>query len=239
MKTKILRQLRTTNEYVSGQMLCDELGVSRTAVWKAINQLKEEGYTIEAIIKVPYNVSAWSSVFGQKGTGKLAGMQGGEPESNGGLNISGSRELQWNPWTTNNAEIKDNPTTWSDAGGIQPDKWHHIVIKNNGHSTVMIVDGIQVQRCNTFQKQVGIQSLNVGGEKGWVVGTAYWSEAENFSESACGDAIFKGSIQEIRMSRGVIDQSIWYRSMWWMIVTTLLEIMIHTKIWQERIIIRL
>ena len=32
MKTKILRQLRTTNEYVSGQMLCDELGVSRTAV---------------------------------------------------------------------------------------------------------------------------------------------------------------------------------------------------------------
>ena len=36
-----------------------------------------EGYTIEAIIKVPYNVSAWSSVFGQKGTGKLAGMQGG------------------------------------------------------------------------------------------------------------------------------------------------------------------
>ena len=166
-----------------------------------------EGYTIEAIIKVPYNVSAWSSVFGQKGTGKLAGMQGGEPESNGGLNISGSRELQWNPWTTNNAEIKDNPTTWSDAGGIQPDKWHHIVIKNNGHSTVMIVDGIQVQRCNTFQKQVGIQSLNVGGEKGWVVGTAYWSEAENFSESACGDAIFKGSIQEIRMSRGVIDPS--------------------------------
>ena len=166
-----------------------------------------EGYTIEAIIKVPYNVSTWSSVFGQKGTGKLAGMQGGEPESNGGLNISGSRELQWNPWTTNNAEIKDNPTTWSDAGGIQPDKWHHIVIKNNGHSTVMIVDGIQVQRCNTFQKQVGIQSLNVGGEKGWVVGTAYWSEAESFSESACGDAIFKGSIQEIRMSRGVIDPS--------------------------------
>lgn len=166
-----------------------------------------EGYTIEAIIKVPYNVSAWSSVFGQKGTGKLAGMQGGEPESNGGLNISGSRELQWNPWTTNNGEIKDNPTTWSDAGGLQPDKWHHVVIKNDGHSTVMIVDGIQVQRCNTFQEQVGIKSLNVGGQKGWVVGTAYWSEAESFSESACGDAIFKGSIQEIRMSRGVIDPS--------------------------------
>lgn len=167
----------------------------------------KEGYTIEAIIKLPTSVNAWSSVFGQKGTGKLAGMQGGEPEANGGLNISGSRELQWNPWTTNNAEIKDNPTTWSDAGGLQPEKWHHVVIKNDGHSTVMIVDGIQVQRCNTFQEQVGIKSLNVGGQKGWVVGTAYWSEANTFSEEACGDAIFKGSIQEIRMSRGIIDPS--------------------------------
>lgn len=167
----------------------------------------KEGYTIEAIIKLPTYVNAWSSIFGQKGTGKLAGMEGGEPEANGGLNISGSRELQWNPWTTNNAEIKDNPTTWSDAGGLQPEKWHHVVIKNDGHSTVMIVDGIQVQRCNTFQDQVGIKSLNVGGQKGWVVGTAYWSESDTFSEEACGDAIFKGSIQEIRMSRGIIDPS--------------------------------
>ena len=166
-----------------------------------------EGYTLEVILKVPQQVSAWSSVFGQKGTGKLAGMQGGEPEANGGLNISSSRELQWNPWTTNNDQIHDNPTTWSDADGIQPDKWHHVVIKNDGHSTVMIVDGIQVQRCNTFQDQVGIKTLNVNGQPGWVVGTAYWSGSDVFSEAACGDAIFKGSIQEIRMSRGVIDPS--------------------------------
>ena len=56
MKTKILRQLRTTNEYVSGQMLCDELGVSRTAVWKAINQLKEEGYVIESVPRKGYRI---------------------------------------------------------------------------------------------------------------------------------------------------------------------------------------
>ena len=56
MKTKILRQLRTTNEYVSGQMLCDELGVSRTAVWKAIGQLKKEGYVIEAVQNKGYHL---------------------------------------------------------------------------------------------------------------------------------------------------------------------------------------
>ena len=41
MKNEILRALRETDGYVSGQELCNHFGVSRTAVWKAINQLKE------------------------------------------------------------------------------------------------------------------------------------------------------------------------------------------------------
>ena len=46
MKTEILRMLKISDGYVSGQMLCDTFGVSRTAIWKVINQLKEEGYEI-------------------------------------------------------------------------------------------------------------------------------------------------------------------------------------------------
>ena len=159
------------------------------------------------ILKLPKEICEWSSVLRQKGTGKLAGMEGGEPEANGGLNISESWEMQWNPWTTNNRDILDNPTTWSDAGGLQPEKWHYVVIKNDGNSTIMSVDGIQVQRCNTFQPQVGIKTLNTGEQKGWAVGTAYWSEAKEFSETECGDAIFRGYIQENRISRGVISPS--------------------------------
>lgn len=49
MKEKILRMLKETEGYVSGQEICELLGVSRTAVWKNINQLKEEGYEIEAV----------------------------------------------------------------------------------------------------------------------------------------------------------------------------------------------
>lgn len=49
MKTKILQILRQRREYVSGQELCEKLGVSRTAVWKAIQQLRENGYEIEAV----------------------------------------------------------------------------------------------------------------------------------------------------------------------------------------------
>ena len=55
MKAKILELLREKKEqvaagapesgvYVSGQELCEQFGVSRTAVWKAIGQLKKEGY---------------------------------------------------------------------------------------------------------------------------------------------------------------------------------------------------
>ena len=61
MKAKILELLREKKDrvaagapeseaYVSGQELCEQFGVSRTAVWKTIGQLqKKEGYVIEAV----------------------------------------------------------------------------------------------------------------------------------------------------------------------------------------------
>ena len=49
MKSEILRLLKESNDYISGQQLCDRFHVSRTAVWKAIEQLKKEGYEIEAV----------------------------------------------------------------------------------------------------------------------------------------------------------------------------------------------
>lgn len=56
MKKEILRILRNNNEYVSGQDLCNKLGVSRTAIWKVMNQLKEEGYVLEAVSKKGYKL---------------------------------------------------------------------------------------------------------------------------------------------------------------------------------------
>lgn len=49
MKTEVLKMLREADGYLSGQELSQKLGVSRTAVWKIINQLKEEGYEIQAV----------------------------------------------------------------------------------------------------------------------------------------------------------------------------------------------
>jgi len=56
MREEILRILRERKEYVSGQELCETLGVSRTAVWKCIRRLEEEGYEIEAVPRSGYRL---------------------------------------------------------------------------------------------------------------------------------------------------------------------------------------
>lgn len=56
MKTEIISLLRETEGYVSGQELCDHFGVSRTAIWKVMNQLKEAGYEIESVPKKGYKL---------------------------------------------------------------------------------------------------------------------------------------------------------------------------------------
>lgn len=49
MKAEILNLLKETKDFVSGQELCERFQVSRTAIWKAVRQLEEEGYRIEAV----------------------------------------------------------------------------------------------------------------------------------------------------------------------------------------------
>ena len=56
MKAEILKMLRESEGFCSGQYLCRKLGVSRTAVWKAISQLKEEGYQVEAVRNKGYRI---------------------------------------------------------------------------------------------------------------------------------------------------------------------------------------
>ncbi len=56
MKSELLTALRSAKGFVSGQELCEALGVSRTAVWKGMKKLKEEGYKIESISNKGYRL---------------------------------------------------------------------------------------------------------------------------------------------------------------------------------------
>lgn len=71
MKTQILKLLRESQDYISGQELCEHFGVSRTAVWKAIRKLEEEGYVIEAIRNKGYRITDYPEKLSQEELGSL------------------------------------------------------------------------------------------------------------------------------------------------------------------------
>ena len=56
MKTRILKELKEAGDYISGQELCEKLQVSRTAVWKHIKALREEGYRIDSVTNKGYKL---------------------------------------------------------------------------------------------------------------------------------------------------------------------------------------
>ena len=66
MKTEILKMLRESGDYLSGQELCEHFQVSRTAVWKVIAQLKEEGYEIEAVRNKGYHLKESPDVLSKE-----------------------------------------------------------------------------------------------------------------------------------------------------------------------------
>lgn len=59
----ILCRLRETNGYVSGQTLAVALGMSRPAVFKHVQRLREEGYQIEATPRLGYRLAAMPDVL--------------------------------------------------------------------------------------------------------------------------------------------------------------------------------
>ncbi len=47
-KEQVLRMLRGSEDYVSGESISETLGITRAAVWKAVDALRREGYDVES-----------------------------------------------------------------------------------------------------------------------------------------------------------------------------------------------
>lgn len=56
MKYSLLSILKNSNDYVSGELISTELGVTRASIWKYIKSLKSEGYIIEGISNKGYKL---------------------------------------------------------------------------------------------------------------------------------------------------------------------------------------
>ncbi|PLT28356.1 biotin--[acetyl-CoA-carboxylase] ligase [Peribacillus deserti] len=58
LRKKLLETFHEANgEFVSGQNLADIMGCTRTAVWKHIEELRKDGYDIEAVRKKGYRIN--------------------------------------------------------------------------------------------------------------------------------------------------------------------------------------
>lgn len=67
MKDKIIKLLKENqNKFISGQKISETLNVSRTAIWKHMNLLKKEGYSIESISRRGYNLTSMPDILTQK-----------------------------------------------------------------------------------------------------------------------------------------------------------------------------
>ena len=55
-KEKILHILQESGSFISGEDICRRLGISRTAVWKNVHALMDEGYEIESISNRGYRL---------------------------------------------------------------------------------------------------------------------------------------------------------------------------------------
>lgn len=94
-------------EYVSGEVISRELGVSRAAVWKKIAALKEQGWQIEAGGKRGYRLVSGDSLDPQLWTGSLT------------TRVMGRGEIRYLPEVTStNTELKQMALQGAPAGSL-------------------------------------------------------------------------------------------------------------------------
>ena len=65
-RDKVLALLESEKgEYISGEDIASILGISRTAVWKAVNNLKKDGYMIDSVTNRGYCLSHGSDILSE------------------------------------------------------------------------------------------------------------------------------------------------------------------------------
>lgn len=67
-KEKVLEYLESNKEtYISGEAIASNLGLSRNAIWKAINELRKAGYVIDAVSNKGYKLADNNDILSAAG----------------------------------------------------------------------------------------------------------------------------------------------------------------------------
>ncbi|KAA0938710.1 LamG-like jellyroll fold domain-containing protein [Streptomyces apricus] len=150
----------------------DRGAILTTAARAALNSEKfTRGYTIETFVRLPDPFEgdhSWMGLLSWEGrngdAGKTTGWSPLEPTCS--LNLSPERFLQFVVYPQRQDA---DPTSWSHA--VPVGRWMHIALVNDGHRTVMYVDGSKIAR-NPAQPSTGIATLG----KPFVLGATQFDE---------------------------------------------------------------
>ncbi|MDR1158078.1 MAG: hypothetical protein LBK75_07190 [Oscillospiraceae bacterium] len=203
-----------------------------------------EGYTFEIIFSAR-DSGQWAAMLGKRGTpnsaydirtdwhNELDGSSQGSFNTGGSndytnAGVTGDLQLTFNNThvKTHDPRILNNnyqSCFWSDPYGVTRDRLHYAVIRNDGDTTVLYIDGLPVLRSDNHNRpQPGIDKLDglgwaVGANYGYLKGTyfngANWNQTtsnlltqEEFlaleAAGSLGAPQFRGEIQEIRLTKG-------------------------------------
>jgi hypothetical protein len=151
----------------------------------------ENGYTIEAIVKLPPNYDAgkyaWMGILTREGTVRDATGQGSTGDPVATMAVSNLREIQWAV-----QPLEGNfETNWS---WDVDNSWHRIAVVNDGEETLMYIDDVLVMR-NTESPQRGLATAG----RPWMIGNGHWSNEPT--------QVYNGWISEIRIVDRPLDVS--------------------------------
>jgi hypothetical protein len=145
----------------------------RTIDQAPINKMElKNGYTIEAFVRFPADCCGdrhqWMGILSRMGDGGDVGKFGDDPnEPTATLSVPQTPGFQWALYPTNLQAIETN---WSHI--VPNETWIHVAVVNDGHHSVMYVDGCPITR-NPHTDSIGIAT---SGDY-WMVGAYSYAHA--------------------------------------------------------------
>ncbi len=141
------------------------------------------GYTVEAFAQLSANWSAvshgGSGLLARRGEAQDVGR--GDPAPLAALGFSPTREIQWSSYPLN---LEERVSGWSSPN--EPERWYHLAVVNDGHSTRLYIDGYPARRDPVHVDAAGISSAGAP----WTVGASSHNHEPR---------IFGGCVGELRV----------------------------------------
>lgn len=214
MKLKILNILKNAEGYVSGEKISRELNISRAAVWKHINSLRDDGYKISSVTNKGYRLDMSDVINAEEicsalNTGKI-GRNIFCIEETDSTNSECKRHSDYPDGTVFAAEIQTEGKgrrgkSWSSPKGVGA--WFSVLLKPDmcpeDVSKITLIAGLAV--CRALGNGTMIKYPNdivIGSKKVCGILTELSAEIDAVNYIVCGIGInvntpsFEGELAE-------------------------------------------